>query len=315
MILVTGASGFLGRNLVTQLSNDGCRLRKIARSSLKSLGAIGVGDIGYQTNWGDHLLGVATVIHLAARVHVMQDQSVDPLAEFRRVNVEGTLNLARQAASQGIRRFIFISSIKVNGEFTELGSLFTAEDVLRPIDPYGISKMEAELGLREIASQTGMEVVIIRSPLVYGPGVKANFRNMMSWLYKGVPLPFGAIHNKRSLVGLGNLVDLIITCIEHPNAANQVFMVSDDHDLSTTELLAKVASCMGKKPLLLPVSPKMLQLGLLVLGKKDFSQRLCSSLQVDISKTKTLLGWRPPISVDEELHETVADFLATKSRK
>jgi nucleoside-diphosphate-sugar epimerase len=239
----------------------------------------------------------------------MHDESSDPLAEFRKVNVEGTLNLARQAAEAGVRRFIFISSIKVNGEGTPLGSPYRADAQPQPADSYGISKMEAEQGLRALAAETGMEVVIIRPTLVYGPGVKANFLSMMRWLHKGVPLPFGAIHNQRSLVALDNLVDLIVTCIDHPAAANQTFLVSDGEDLSTTELLRRMATALGKPARLLPVPSWLLEAGASILGKKALSQRLCGSLQVDISKTRELLGWTPPLSVDAALRKTAAHFL------
>jgi UDP-glucose 4-epimerase len=238
----------------------------------------------------------------------MNDTESDPLSAFRTVNVEGTLNLARQAAAAGVQRFIFISSIKVNGEGTTPGSAFTADDEPAPADPYGVSKMEAEQGLRELAAQTSMDVVIIRPVLVYGPGVKANFLNMMRWLDKGIPLPFGAIYNSRSLVALDNLVDLVLTCIEHPAAANQTFLVSDGDDLSTTELLSKMAKALNKPARLIPVPSWMLQGGAALLGKKGLSQRLCGSLQVDIAKTRNLLGWVPPVSVDAALAATARHF-------
>jgi nucleoside-diphosphate-sugar epimerase len=224
------------------------------------------------------------------------------------------LNLARQAAEAGVRRFIFISSIKVNGEGTPLGAPYRADAQPQPADPYGISKMEAEQGLRALAGETGMEVVIIRPTLVYGPGVKANFLNMMRWLHKGVPLPFGAIHNRRSLVALDNLVDLIVTCIEHPAAANQTFLVSDGEDLSTTELLRRMATALGAPAHLLPVPSWLLEAGATMLGKKALSQRLCGSLQVDISKTRELLGWTPPLSVDAALRKTAKHFLEHHTR-
>jgi UDP-glucose 4-epimerase len=253
------------------------------------------------TDWSTALNGVSVVVHCAARVHVMRDTSVDPLEEFRRVNVQGTLNLARQAAAAGVRRFVFVSSIKVNGEATQPGCPFTADDILAPLDPYGVSKMEAEQALREIVRQTGMEVVIIRPPLVYGPGVKANFAAMMRWLQRGVPLPLGAIHNQRSLVALDNLVDLIMTCIKHPAAANQTFLVSDGEDASTTELLRRMGQAMGHPARLLPVPASWLKLAAGLIDKRDVAQRLCGSLQVDISKTRELLGWVPPVSLDEGL--------------
>ncbi|MNI54195.1 GDP-6-deoxy-D-mannose reductase [compost metagenome] len=231
----------------------------------------------------------------------MNDTESDPLEAFRKVNVEGTLSLARQAAALGVRRFVFISSIKVNGEGTPINQPYFADATPAPGDPYGISKMEAEQGLREIATASGMEVVIIRPVLVYGPGVRANFLNMMRWLDKGIPLPFGAIHNRRSLVALENLSDLIVTCIRHPAAANQTFLVSDGEDLSTTQLLTRMAQALGKPARLLPVPSVLLERGAQLLGKQALSQRLCGSLQVDISKTRELLGWTPPVSVDEAL--------------
>ena len=255
------------------------------------------------------MAGVQIVIHAAARVHVMSESSADPLAEFRKVNVDGTLNLARQAVAAGVRRFIFVSSIKVNGEGTEPGKPYKADDAPAPVDPYGISKLEAEHGLLALAAETGMEVVIIRPVLVYGPGVKANFRSMMNWLNKGIPLPLGSIRNKRSLVALDNLVDLIVTCIEHPAAANQVFLVSDGEDLSTTELLRRMGAALGKPARLLPLPGAWLNGAACLLGKGAIAQRLCGSLQVDIEKTRRLLGWTPPVTVDEALRKTARHFL------
>jgi nucleoside-diphosphate-sugar epimerase len=244
----------------------------------------------------------------------MDDTSSDPLVEFRKVNLDGTLALARQASAAGVRRFIFISSIKVNGEGTAPTQPYKAGDDSAPLDPYGVSKLEAEQGLRALATDTGMEVVIIRPVLVYGPGVKANFLNMMRWLHKGVPLPFGAIHNRRSLVALDNLVDLIVTCIDHPAAANQTFLVSDGEDLSTTELLRRMGTALGKPARLLPVPSWLLETGAAMLGKQALSQRLCGSLQVDISKTRELLNWTPPVSVDEALRKTAKHFLEQQTK-
>jgi len=239
----------------------------------------------------------------------MNDDTADPLREFRRINVDGTLQLARQAAEAGVKRFVFISSIKVNGESTVPGQPFTAAQAPAPIDPYGVSKWEAEQQLRKLSAETGMEVVIIRPALVYGPGVKANFLNMMKWLYKGVPLPLGAIHNKRSLVALDNLVDLIVTCIDHPRAANQTFLVSDGEDLSTTELLQRTSRALGKLPRLLAVPAWMLETAAKILGKQSIAQRLLGSLQVDIAHTRETLGWTPPVSVDAALRKTAQHFL------
>lgn len=313
MILVTGANGFVGRSLCAALVSSGQTVVAATRHALSESGPhisnFQISTLTADTNWQGGLQGCDAVVHLAARVHVMADTATDPLTEFRRVNVEGTLNLARQAVAVGVRRFVFISSIKVNGESTPLGQAFAADDVADPQDPYSISKHEAELGLRRLAAESGMEVVIIRPPLVYGPGVKANFQSMMRWLKRGVPLPLGAIHNKRSLVALDNLVDLIITCLDHPAAANQTFLVSDGEDLSTTELLQRLGLALGRPARLLPVPTLLLKAGAAVLGRRDMAQRLCGSLQVDITKARTLLGWTPPISVDEGLRRTAQGFL------
>jgi nucleoside-diphosphate-sugar epimerase len=235
----------------------------------------------------------------------MHGTSTNPLKEFRAVNVDGTLNLARQAAAEGAKRFVFVSSVKVNGEATQPGQMFSETNTPAPQDPYGISKMEAEQGLRQIASETGMEVVVIRPPLVYGPGVKANFAALMRAVQSGWPLPLGAVHNQRSLVALDNLVDFIITCMAHPKAANQTFLVSDGRDLSTTELVRGLARAAGVSECLLPVPVWLLQAGASLLGKSDAVQRLCGNLQVDISKARSLLGWTPPITVKEGLHRAV----------
>jgi nucleoside-diphosphate-sugar epimerase len=246
------------------------------------------------------LTGCETVVHLAARVHVMADTAADPLEEFRRVNVQGTLNLARQAAVAGVRRFVFVSSIGVNCAETYRRP-FTAHDEVAPHSPYAVSKYEAELGLQALAAETGMEVVIIRPPLVYGPGAPGNFGSLLRWLKRGVPLPLGAIHNQRSLVALDNLVDLIITCLTHPAAANQTFLVSDGEDVTTTELLRRMGQALGRPAHLIPVPVSWLKLAAKLVGKPDVAQRLCGSLQVDIEKTRRLLDWTPPISLDEGL--------------
>lgn len=271
-------------------------------ANLSSVKTVQMTAINGTQSWPDWLGDRQVVLHCAARVHVMADKSKNPIEEYRRTNVLGTLNLAQQAAGAGVRRFVFISSIKVNGEATALGRPFFADDIAAPLDPYGISKMEAEQGLRDIATTTGMEVVIIRPPLVYGPGVKANFQSLMRWLARGVPLPLGSINNWRSLVALDNLVDLVTTCISHPAAANQTFLVSDDEDLSTTQLLQRMGQAIGRPARLIPVPPSLLKVGARLVGKPELAQRLCGSLQVDISKTRQLLGWNPPISVDEGLH-------------
>jgi UDP-glucose 4-epimerase len=311
MILVTGASGFVGGALIQSLAiaNPQERIVAATRRLLENfpvdVNQVQVGDLLPSTDWRIALQGVNVVVHCAARVHVMNEKSVDPLVEFRGVNVEGTLRLAQQAAEAGVRRFVFISSIKVNGESTELGCPFTPADTPAPLDPYGVSKMEAEQGLRELSVGTGMEVVIIRPPLVYGRGVKANFASMMQWLKRGVPLPLGGItFNRRSLVFVDNLVDLIHICINHPKAANQTFLISDDEDVSTTTLLRKMAKTLGCPARLVNIPPTAINLSARLIGKPGIADRLCGSLQVDISKTKELLGWKPKFSLDEGLLRT-----------
>jgi nucleoside-diphosphate-sugar epimerase len=265
-----------------------------------------VGEISGLTGWGDALRNVSVVVHLAARVHVMHDNAADPLTAFRTVNMDGTLNLARQAAAAGVKRFVFISSVKVNGESTPLGLAFTEADAPNPQDAYGQSKHEAEQSLRQLSADTGMEVVIIRPPLVYGPGVKANFASLMRAVQRGWPLPLGAVHNQRSLVALDNLVDFIVTCITHPQAPNQTFLVSDGQDLSTTELVLGMAQAAGVPARLLPVPVWALQAGASLLGRGDAVQRLCGNLQVDIFKASSLLGWTPPVSLKEGLRRAMA---------
>ncbi len=311
-VLVTGASGFIGGALVDRLLAEGVPTVAAVRRPLTGGRMIAVGDIGPRTDWRAPLAGVDCVVHLAARVHVMDERAADPLAEFRKVNVDGSLALARQAVAAGVRRFIFVSSIKVNGEGTAPGRPFAADDALAPADAYGISKLEAERSLLALAAEAGMQMVIIRPVLVYGPGVKANFRSMMSWLSKGVPLPLGAIHNRRSLVALDNLVNLILTCMNHPAAAGQVFLVSDGEDLSTTELLRRMGAALGRPARLQPVPAAWLDGAARLLGKGAVAQRLCGSLQVDIEKTRGMLGWTPPVTVDEALRETARHFLARR---
>jgi len=303
-IVLTGATGFLGARVADQIDRQGglnltCLVRKAVPAGRGR--EVVIKGLDASSDWSAILKNQNVVIHAAARAHIMKEEVTDPLAEYRRVNVDGTLNLARYAVEAGVKRFVFISSIKVNGEQIAPGRPFTCDDTPTPKDPYAISKLEAEQGLQQIALETGMEVVIIRPPLVYGPGVKGNFASMIKLVEKGLPLPFGAIDNRRSLVGLDNLVDLIITCIDHPNAANQVFLVSDGEDLSTSGLLRRVAKAMGKPSRLIPVPAGLLQLGATVLGKKAIGQRLLGSLQVDISSTRERLDWTPPVSVDEGL--------------
>lgn len=318
-VLVSGATGFVGRALIDRLIFDSiyepiAAVRKHQNNNFFNCPVTEIGEFDELVTSTPFGSGIDVIVHAAARVHVMEENSPDPLAEFRRVNVDGTMQLARQAAAAGVKRFIFLSSIKVNGELTRLGYPFRPDQNPNPQDPYGVSKYEAEMGLKALSEETGMEVVIIRSPLIYGPGVKANFLSMMNWLQRGIPLPLGGIKkNRRSFVFLGNLVDMIITCINHPAAANQTFLVSDDEDLSTVGLLDRMALALGCPPKLITVPTVLITLGARLIGRYDIYQRLCGSLQVDIRKTKDLLGWSPPVSVDKGLRATAAHFLKRQS--
>jgi nucleoside-diphosphate-sugar epimerase len=296
MIGLSGYTGLVGGALLARLK--AAKVIVFGRTAL-STHSSQFTELQDNYDFGQAFDGIDTFIHAAARVHVMHEQVTDPLTAFREVNTAGTLNLARQAAAAGVKRFIFISSIKVNGESTTDNQAFRFDDMPNPEDPYGISKAEAEVGLKQIATETNMEVVIIRPPLVYGPGVKANFAAMLNLAKKNLPLPLGAIHNKRSLVALDNLVDLIVTCIDHPKAANQTFLVSDDKDVSTTQLLQMMTLAAGKKPRLVPVPISWLKFAGKLIGKQAVVDKLCGNLQVDISHTKTTLGWAPPITVEE----------------
>jgi nucleoside-diphosphate-sugar epimerase len=312
-VLLTGASGFVGRALLARLAKESSIAVRVAHRREQNdlpqnIEAVRIRELSSSTAWQASLSDIDLVVHAAGRAHVTPADSGGVLNAFRRVNTQGTLNLAHQAAERGVRRFIFVSSIKVNGEYTISGKPFTPDDLPTPIGPYAISKYEAENGLRLLAQQSGMDVVIIRPVLVYGPGVKANFLAMLRWLKSGVPLPFAAVDNRRSLVALDNLVDLISTCLSHPRAGNRTFMVSDKEDLSTPSLLRRTARAMGKSARLFPVPSPLIRASARLLGKEDLARSLCDSLQVDISKTIAILGWNPPTSVDDALRKTALHF-------
>lgn len=348
-ILVTGSSGFVGQRVVEMASAKGwhclAQVRKtVKKTAMKKtkneqfeehndldektvIEEIVVPTMDSATDWSnvfneldspsafngsdrpDAVNGIDCIVHCAARVHQMQESEAQALVAYHEVNTLGTLQLARQAANSGVKRFIFLSSIKVNGEFTDLGVPFSVNVSQAPSDPYAKSKYDAELGLKKIAAETGLEVVIIRPPLVYGPGVKANFQAMLSWVEKGIPLPLGAINNIRSLVFIDNLVDLILTAAVHRNAVNGTFLVSDDNDVSTTELLNSVAVAMEKPSRLLPIPMLWIQLAAKLVGKPQIAQRLCGSLQVDIGDTKQRLNWYPPVSFSDGILQTVNCFV------
>jgi UDP-glucose 4-epimerase len=314
-ILLTGSTGFIGRDLDASLVIKGFDVLNVVRIlDLNLVGPAFATNISPLTDWSICLKDIDVVIHSAGRVHVMNEDALDPLKEYRYQNVESTLHLANSAAAMGVKRFIFISSIKVFGEKSSAGEKFFADSSYAPSDPYGVSKMEAEIGLKLIADRTILDVVIIRLPLVYGPGVKANFLSMMTWLRRGIPLPLGGIkNNRRSFIYIDNLVDVIAKCINHPAAANQIFLVSDDEDLSTTLLLGRMAEALGVSSKLIPVPESLIGFGANLIGRSDIAHRLCGSLQVDIQKTKDLLDWAPPVSVDEGLRQTAAHFLKMQS--
>ena len=313
MILITGYNGFIGSALLNELHT---RKHSKVRGSAKQLEKKFVtnteivfsGEINANTAWGDALDGCATVIHTAALTHQMDKESgLITLERYREINTEGTLNLAKQAAQNGVGRFIFLSSIKVNGESTEANQPFKFDDNPNPTDNYAFSKHEAEIGLKAISKETGMKVVIIRSPLVYGPGVKANFASLVKVISKGLPLPFLFVtNNKRSFVSLYNLIDLIITTIDHPKAVNQTFLVSDGRGLSTAELITIINKVMNKKPRLFPFPILFLKAFAALLGKTNVILRLIENLEVDITHTCDILGWQPPLSVEEGIERTIS---------
>lgn len=305
-VMVTGASGFVGKSLTAQLIHQGhsiCAVTRSKATAIEGAEVLMVGSIDGKTNWTAALHGVDVVIHLAARVHIMAERSANPLAEFRKVNVEGTRHLAESTAKAGVKRFVYASSIKVNGEQTTIP--FTELDELNPQDAYGVSKWEAEQALYKISAETGLEVVVVRSPLVYGAGVKGNFSHMIRVLKKGFPLPFASVKNLRSLIYVENLVDALVLCATHPKAAGQRYLVSDGEDVSTPDLLRKSSIALGKSAKLLPCSPMFMRLAGRLFGKSEQVEKLVGSLQVDSSKIRRELGWKPQFTLDEGLKATV----------
>jgi nucleoside-diphosphate-sugar epimerase len=311
--LVTGANGFIGRALCKRLRIDGWQVRGSVRSSKQlvhlqdGVEAVIVESIGPDTDWTEALIGVDTVVHLAARVHVFNDSAQNPMVTFRKVNVNGTERLARTAASAGARRFFYMSSVKVNGEGRS--TPYQEEDTLNPQDPYGISKWEAEQVLHKIADETDLEVVIVRPPLVYGPGVKANFLRLLDMVNRGIPLPLASVYNRRSLIYLDNIVDAALLCLTHPNAAGQTYLVSDGEDVSTPELLRRMGLALGRPARLIPLPLILMHLAGRALGKSAETQRLLSSLTIDCSKIQRELGWRAPYTMAEGLTATARWYL------
>ena len=310
-VLITGANGFIGKSLTMELMASGFEVAAGVRQFSSELPSDAIqyelGEISSTTSWSQSLQDVDVVIHLAARAHILKDNVSEPLIEFRKVNVDGTLNLAKQAAEKSVKQLIFISSIGVNGNnntrpFTEL-------DMLNPKEAYAVSKWEAELELLALSNETTMKMVIIRPPLVYGPHAPGNFGSLVRSMAKGIPLPFGAINNRRSFVALDNLVSFIIHCINHPKAANEVFLISDNEDVSTSTLLRKVAKAFGLKSRLIPVPVRLMTFLAKLIGKGDVANRLFGSLQVDSSKARDLLGWKPVITMDEQLKKTADAYL------
>lgn len=309
-ILVTGANGFVGQAFCIEARLRGmnvCGATRLAYKLDRNIKSVAVGEIDGATDWALALEGCDIVVHLAARVHVMRDLSDKPLAEFRKLNVAGTEHLARSAVVAGVKRFVYISSIKVNGEETCNDQAYTEQSKPAPQDPYGISKWEAEQALHRVAKETGLEVVIVRPPLIYGADVKGNFAQMISVVRRGVPLPFASVNNKRSLIYVKNLVDALILCATHPAASGNTYLVSDGEDVSTSDLLRKLALSMGRRPRLFLFPVFLLNLAAKVLGKSDQVGRLLGSLQVDSSKIRRELGWVAPFSLSDGLKATVKD--------
>jgi nucleoside-diphosphate-sugar epimerase len=316
-VLVTGANGFIGKALCAGLVDKGWSIRGVIRSGKHvamlpaGIDIVQIESIGPNTDWSQALENIETVVHLAARVHVLEETAADPLSEFRHVNTAGTEHLARAAAKAGVSRLLYVSTIKVNGERT-VGAPFTEDDEPAPEDPYAISKWEAEQALQRISSESRLEIVIVRPPLVYGPGVKGNFLRLLKLVDRGIPLPFNMVSNRRSLIALDNLVDLLVRCIQSPQAVRQTFLAADGEDLSTPELIRSIAKTLGRPNRLFPFPPILLRLGAKLLGMEDVSNRLFGSLVINSSKVKKLLNWRPPVSVQDGLQQTARWYLSNQ---
>lgn len=309
-ILVTGASGFIGRALCESLAASGRAPRMAVRQPLAGTSDTAtVGDIGPDTDWRSALKGVRCVVHLVARTHVLRETAADPLSEYRRINVMGTERLAREAAAIGVRRMVFLSSVKVNGERTSTRP-YTEDDMPRPEDAYGISKLEAEQVLARIAGETRLEIVVLRPPLVYGPGVKGNFLRLMDIVARGVPLPLGSVANQRSLIYVGNLVAAITHAIDAPQAAGRAYLVSDGEDVSTPALMQGIANALGVASRLFPCPPPLLQIAGMLSGRRAEISRLSGSLQVDSSRIRRELGWNPPFHLEQGLAATARWYRA-----
>jgi len=312
-ILVTGANGFVGKSLCLSLLTKSYFIRRAVRTAtndpeLNNISELCcVGEIGPETGWRDALKNIDVVVHLAARVHVIHDVSTDPLSAFRQVNVAGTERLTRQAAAAGVRRLIYISSIKVNGEESPVA--YTEKSTSIPQDAYAISKWEAEQKLHQVAAETGLEVVIIRPPLVYGPGVKANFLQLLNFVKRGIPLPLAEVENRRSLIFVENLVDAIIACVDRPEAAGQTYLVSDGDDISTAELIRRISHALGRPDRLFPFPPGIMRMAGRLLGQSAAMDRLLGTLTVEVSKIRNDLNWTPPYTMEQGLAETADWFM------
>lgn len=317
-ILLTGATGFVGIALCKQLIQQGFHVRAAVRQLSSNLDhaieQVVVGDLENQINWHESIQGITTIIHLAARVHVMQETANNPLTAFRSVNYFPTIKLAQTAANNGVKRFIYVSTVKVNGEITHI-TPFSEQDPVAPQDAYAISKCEAEQFLQQLANDTHLEVTIVRPTLVYGPGVKGNFINLLKLVNKGFPLPLNNIHNRRSMVYLDNLVDALFICIKHPNAANQIFLVSDEYPISTSDLLRDLGELLNKPNRLFTIPENCLKLIGKVVNRSAEFERVLNSLEVNTNKIFTVLKWKPPFTTREGLHETVKWFLKNYDKK